>query len=57
MRKYFNIPAVLAFVLVLAGCDSGQYQIVTGPDGSLYRFNKKTGDLSMIMEEIGRAHV
>ena len=51
MKRSFNTAVVLATLLVLSGCDSGQYQIVTGSDGSLYRFNKKTGELSMIMED------
>ena len=38
-------------VLLLYGCDSGRYQIVTSSDGSLYCFNKKTGELSIIMED------
>lgn len=45
---------LLAFFLItplLYGCDSNQYQVVTGPDGALYRFNKKTGALSMMMGE------
>jgi len=33
------------------GCDNNRYQAVTGPDGTLYRFNKKTGVLTMIAEE------
>lgn len=48
-------PARFLFLFFIAlslfGCDSGRYQIVTGSDGSLYRFNKKTGELSMIMED------
>ena len=42
---------VFSAAILLYGCDSNQYQVVTGPDGALYRFNKKTGSLSMIMEE------
>lgn len=37
--------------LFLCGCDSNQYQIVTAPDGYLYRFNKKTGELSIVAED------
>ena len=46
-------PAIILFLVsvMLYGCDSGQYQIITGSDGSLYRFNKKTGELSMIMDD------
>ena len=40
----------LFIAISLAGCDSNQYQMVTAPDGTLYRFNKKTGELSMMME-------
>lgn len=36
---------------MFSGCDQNQYQIVTGSDGALYRFNKKTGELSMVMED------
>jgi hypothetical protein len=50
-RTCLNAAIVLFTVLSLYGCDSGQYQIVNGSDGSLYRFNKKTGELSMIMED------
>jgi hypothetical protein len=50
MRRY-GAAAVLAALIALSGCDSGQYQIINGSDGSLYRFNKKTGDLSMIMDD------
>ena len=38
-------------LLLLYGCDSNQYQIVTGPDGALYRFDKKTGSLSAIIKD------
>ncbi|MDP3790721.1 MAG: hypothetical protein Q8R38_01605 [Candidatus Omnitrophota bacterium] len=51
MKKLFNVFMGLILSFVLFGCDSNQYQIVTGSDGSLYRFNKKTGELSMIMED------
>ena len=42
------LPGSIAFLMIifmLSGCDSNQYQIVTGSDGSLYRFNRKTGEL------------
>lgn len=44
---------LLSFVLCLFvyGCDSNPYQVVSAPDGSLYRFNKKTGELSMVAED------
>lgn len=51
MRFPVKLSAVLSVLLLLYGCDSGRYQIVTSPDGSLYRFNKKTGELSMLMED------
>ena len=51
MRPHAKLPAILLAVLLLYGCDSNQYQIVTGPDGALYRFNKKTGALSMLMKD------
>ena len=50
-QAIIKISAALMIAVILTGCDSGQYQIVTGSDGSLYRFNKKTGELSMIMED------
>ena len=53
MRFQVLLPALLSVVLLLYGCDSNQYQIVTGPDGALYRFDKKTGSLSMVMKESG----
>lgn len=49
MRFQILLSALISAVLLLYGCDSNQYQIATGPDGALYRFNKKTGSLSMIM--------
>lgn len=51
MRSAIKIQAFLLISLFLYGCDSNQYQVVTGPDGALYRFNKKTGTLSMIKEK------
>lgn len=51
MKKIFNMLITLSVALLIGGCDSNQYQIVTGPDGALYRFNKKTGELSMVMED------
>lgn len=51
MKAIFNIALFLGIAVALFGCDSNQYQIVNGSDGSLYRFNKKTGELSMIMED------
>ena len=50
MRFPVKLSVLLSAVLLLYGCDSNQYQIVTGSDGALYRFNKKTGVLSMITE-------
>ena len=51
MRGLLNTMIFLLIALTLFGCDSNQYQIVTSSDGSLYRFNKKTGELSMAMED------
>ncbi len=53
MRFQVLLSALLSIVLLLYGCDSNQYQVVTGSDGALYRFNKKTGSLSMIMKDKG----
>ena len=50
MRFQVKLTALLLIVLFLYGCDSNQYQVVTGPDGALYRFDKKTCSLSMIMK-------
>lgn len=49
MRLTAGISIFLFIALFFAGCDSNQYQIVTSPDGTLYRFNKKTGELSTVM--------
>jgi len=49
------MPLIIA--LLIGGCDSGQYQITTGPDGALYRFNRKTGVLSMVMEGKKAVHL
>lgn len=52
MVIYLRICAYLLLVLfLLSGCDSNQYQIVTASDGGLYRFNKKTGELSLILDD------
>jgi hypothetical protein len=51
MKNASRAAIAIVMISVLFGCDSGQYQIVTGSDGSLYRFNKKTGELSIIMED------
>jgi len=51
MRFQVLLAALLSILFFLYGCDSNQYQVVTGPDGALYRFNKKTGSLSMIMQD------
>jgi len=51
MRSPVKFLAILSVAALLYGCDSNQYQVVTGPDGALYRFNKKTGSLSMIMRD------
>jgi hypothetical protein len=51
MRRALNILVFLFIALSFGGCDSNQYQIVTGSDGALYRFNRKTGALSMVMED------
>jgi|GEM_PF-2369704 len=51
MKRFLFVTVALILVSAMSGCDSGQYQIVTGSDGSLYRFNKKTGELSVIMED------
>ena len=51
MKPIFKFSVFLFIALLLFGCDSNQYQIITGSDGALYRFNKKTGELSMVMED------
>ena len=51
MKQIIRLAVCLSITLWICGCDSNRYQIVTGSDGSLYRFNKKTGELSMIMED------
>lgn len=51
MKGLLNTTIFLLIALTLSGCDLNQYQIVTGSDGSLYRFNRKTGELSMVMED------
>ena len=51
MRRAANILSALFIAIFLFGCDSNQYQIVTGSDGALYRFNKKTGELSLIPDD------
>ena len=51
MKTAPNISILVSIALSIGGCDSNQYQIVTGPDGALYRFNKKTGSLSMMMKD------
>ena len=50
MNPLVKVLSFLFIALFLSGCDSNQYQIVTAQDGSLYRFNKKTGELSVVME-------
>jgi hypothetical protein len=51
MRSSLKVTVFLSILLLLYGCDSNQYQVVTGPDGVLYRFNKKTGSLSILMKD------
>ena len=51
MKRMPNALICLSIALLVGGCDSNQYQIVTGSDGALYRFNRKTGALSMVMED------
>ena len=51
MRLSVKLTAFISTLFLLYGCDSNQYQVVNGPDGVLYRFNKKTGSLSMIMKD------
>ena len=51
MRFQVLPSALILIVLLLYGCDSNQYQAVTGPDGTLYRFDKKMGTLSVIMKD------
>lgn len=41
------LPILIIFSLIY-GCDANQYQAVTAPDGSLYRFNKKTGEMTAL---------
>ncbi|MDO8535897.1 MAG: hypothetical protein Q7S30_02675 [Candidatus Omnitrophota bacterium] len=50
MRLSVKLLMVSFIAMLLYGCDSNQYQIVTGPEGMLYRLNKKTGTLSIITE-------
>ena len=51
MKSQIKLLTLLSMLLLLYGCDSNQYQIVTGPDGALYRFDKKTGSLSAIIKD------
>jgi hypothetical protein len=53
MKTALNVLILASVALLVGGCDSNQYQVVTGPDGALYRFNKKTGSLTMIMKDKG----
>jgi len=50
MKVASGMLIFLSIALLVGGCDSSQYQIVTGPDGALYRFDRKTGALSIVME-------
>lgn len=50
MKPLVKVLSFLFIALLLSGCDSNQYQVVTAQDGALYRFNKKTGELSIVME-------
>ena len=50
MRLAIAASIFLIALSMLSGCDSNQYQILTSSDGALYRFNKKTGELSMVMD-------
>jgi hypothetical protein len=51
MRYQVKFLAILCIVTLLYGCDSNKFQIVAGSDGALYRFNKKTGAVFMIMKD------
>lgn len=55
MKGILKILLVVSLILSISGCDSGQYQVVTGSDGELYRFNKKTGEMSIIREKEKKA--
>jgi hypothetical protein len=57
MKGLLNTTIFLLIALTLSSCDLNQYQIVTGSDGSLYRFNRKTGELSMVMEDKKRVRL
>lgn len=50
MKTMARALSFLFIMLLFSGCDSNQYQIVTAQDGSLYRFDKKTGELSAVAE-------
>ncbi len=54
MRSSAKLLIVLSLAISLYGCDSNQYQAVTGPDGALYRFDKKTGSLTIMIKDKGR---
>jgi hypothetical protein len=51
MKLFLNIAIFILAALLIAGCDSKQYQIVTGPDGVIYRLDKKAGTLSVIEKD------
>jgi hypothetical protein len=48
MKTALSILILISVALSNGGCDSNQYQVVTGPEGALYRFNRKTGVLTLI---------
>lgn len=51
MKQAIRTSVFLFIAFFLSGCDSNQYQIVTSSDGALYRFNKKTGEMSIVMAD------
>ncbi|MCX5666362.1 MAG: hypothetical protein NT036_04880 [Candidatus Omnitrophica bacterium] len=53
MRFSAKLLIILSVAILLYGCDSNQYQAVTGPDGALYRFDKKTGSLTIMIKDKG----
>lgn len=50
MRPVLKALFFISFAGMLYGCDSNRYQVLTGSDGALYRFNKKTGELSILID-------
>ncbi|MBL7081593.1 MAG: general secretion pathway protein GspB [Candidatus Omnitrophica bacterium] len=46
-----KVTYLLTLILLLSGCEQNQYQMIKNKEGTIYRLNKKTGEIAIINDK------